>query len=101
MKNKYDDLENWMQTYPLKRQRLFDEFLPYAIAFGIGDVWVEKMEALGVIKRDWYSGNLTSSSYLSFRSSMRNSLASSPSSSGGGGGFGGGGGAGGGGGGFR
>ncbi len=83
---------------------MFDEFLPYAIAFGVGDVWMKKMEKLGEIKRDWYEGRLTSASYGAFYSSMSSGLTSSPSSSGsggGGGGFGGGGGAGGGGGGFR
>lgn len=104
MKDKYVELKRWMATYPLREQRLFDEFLPYAVAFGIGDVWVRKMEKLGRIERSWYHGHLTVSSFNAFHSSMSRSLASSPSSSGGGGhggGFGGGGGAGGGGGGFR
>lgn len=103
LSKKYINLKSWMEKYPLKEQRIFDEFLPYAIAFGIGDVWVKKMQALQQeVRTTWYSGSLTTSSFNSMYSSMSSSMASSPSSSGGsgGGGFGGGGGAGGGGSGF-
>lgn len=100
---KYLKLKKFMEDYPLTEGRLFDEYLPYAIAFGIQDVWMKKLDDLmkhTEYHSTWYSGHLTSSSFISLNRSLSASMAPPSSSGGGGGGFGGGGGAGGGGGGF-
>lgn len=95
----YHKLKDWMKKYPLKEGRLFDEYLPYATAFGIQAVWVKKLKDLGEEYRsDWYSGAYNVASFTYMTRSISNITASPQSSGGpGGGGFGGGGGAGGGG----
>ena len=102
-KKKYEDLRQYLKTYQLREERIFNEFLPYTIAFGIQDYWIKKFQDLtstpGAETRKWYSGGMTSSSFGTFMKSMNSSFVTSPKSSGSGGGFGGGGGAGGGGGG--
>jgi uncharacterized membrane protein len=95
--NRYNELKNWMKKYPLKEGRLFDEYLPYATAFGIQRVCINKLKDLEGYKSDWYSGPYTAGSFAALHSSMAKSFASPHSSGGGGGGFGGGGGGGGGG----
>jgi uncharacterized membrane protein len=96
--NRYKDLKDWMKRYPLKKGRLFDEYLPYATAFGIQRVWVKKLKDLEGYESDWFSGPYTTASFIALHSSMTESFAAPGSSGGaGGGGFGGGGGAGGGG----
>lgn len=85
LSNKYVELKDWMIKYPLKEERLFDEFLPYAIAFGNLDKWMSKMEALSrgrEIRRSWYSGTLSTRSMGRLYSSMNRTMVSSPSSSG-------------------
>ncbi len=94
--HRYTELKNWMKKYPLKEGRLFDEYLPYATAFGIQRVWVKKLKDIEGYQSDWYSGPYTAAGFVVLHSSFASSC-SAPGSSGGGGGFGGGGGAGGGG----
>lgn len=99
---------------PAMTPEVFEHFLPYAIAFGVEEVWGERFQSM--ISRSlvdpsyhpmWYNGSITN--FGSFSSHMNSSFTSSvnssstpPSKSGGsgGGGFSGGGGGGGGGGGW-
>ncbi|HRY60062.1 MAG TPA: DUF2207 domain-containing protein [Patescibacteria group bacterium] len=109
--------EKYRQKYN-EKENIFERFLPYAMVFGIVDLWTRKMkEIYGENYFDnyhpvWYVGafNLDNGIFNvdsftnqlnSISSSMSSSMSSSPSSSGsGGGGFSGGGGGGGGGGGW-
>ena len=94
-----------------EKENIFEKFLPYAIVFGMTEIWIKRMkeiygeEYFASHVPAWYVGtNLSSSSFESFSSAMDSlsssiaSSTSSPSGSGGGGGAGGGGGGGGGGG---
>jgi len=93
-----------------EKENIFEKFLPYAIVFGITEIWINRMkeiygeEYFSAYRPVWYSGALGSFSAESFSStidSLSSSIAastSSPSGSGGAGGSGGGGGGGGGGG---
>lgn len=98
-----------------EKENIFEKFLPYAMVFGIVDLWVKKIkmiygeEYFNTYHPYWYSGyafanfdaNSLTDSMETLSSQMATTLASSPSSSGsGGGGFSGGGGGGGGGGGW-
>lgn len=101
--------QQWME-----KQNMFEEFLPYAIVFGIAKEWVKKLhdiygeEYFRSYVPIWYYGysggfdfNSFGDSISSMSSEIGSTLSSSPSSSGsGGGGFSGGGGGGGGGGGW-
>ncbi|MBN2517529.1 MAG: DUF2207 domain-containing protein [Candidatus Altiarchaeota archaeon] len=40
-KRKYEDLFDFIQKYPLKQQRLYNEFMPHAVAFGLDTSWNE------------------------------------------------------------
>ncbi|NIT03598.1 DUF2207 domain-containing protein [Candidatus Saccharibacteria bacterium] len=89
--------QKYMQQFNERINR-FDEFLPYAMAFGVTSKWVKTFEKLGVEppKPSWYVGpgpfNAASfaSSVHAMESSFASTLPSSPSQ-GGGSGFGGGG----------
>jgi uncharacterized membrane protein len=93
-----------------EKENIFEKFLPYAIIFGITEIWIKKMKEIygedyyAHYSPAWYAGNVASFDVDSFSSaidSLSSSIASntsSPSGSGGGGGAGGGGGGGGGGG---
>ncbi len=93
-----------------EKESIFEKFLPYAIVFGITEIWIKRMkeiygeEYFRNYAPVWYVGSLGSFNADSFASSMENlssvisSSTSSPSGSGGGGFSGGGGGGGGGGG---
>jgi hypothetical protein len=93
-----------------EKENIFEKFLPYAIVFGITELWIKKMkeiygeEYFAHYAPVWYIGNLSAFDANSFASaidSLSSSIASNtsvPSGSGGGGGAGGGGGGGGGGG---
>lgn len=98
-----------------EKENIFEKFLPYAIIFGMTELWIRKIQEIygkeyfSSYLPAWYIGhNLTSfnvgslnSTISGLSSSMASTLASSPSSSGsGGGGSSGGGGGGGGGGGW-
>ncbi len=99
---------------PTMTPEVFEEYLPYAIAFGVEEVWGERFQAMidralvdPNYRTTWYSGRVMN--YGAFSHSMSSSFTSSvnsastpPSKSGGsgGGGFSGGGGGGGGGGGW-
>jgi hypothetical protein len=48
--NMYIEMKKWMQKYPLEEGRLSDEYLPYAIAFGIQNKWIAKLSRLWVAK---------------------------------------------------
>lgn len=90
------------------KQMMFEKLLPYAVAFGVEEIWAKRFEAFNLKPPSWYSGYDNSSfNSLIFVSSLNHSYssfstASTPPSSGGsgfgGGGFSGGGGGGGGGG---
>lgn len=94
-------------------EHYFDKVLPYAIVFGLAEVWKDKLKGLDIPPPTWYNGNYHGGVFNSavFMNNFNNSISamsttfsSSPSSSGssggsfGGGGFSGGGGGGGGGG---
>ena len=89
---------------PAKTPELFEKLLPYAMLFGLTDIWVKEFADIMKQPPQWYSGSGTAfvlSSFVGDLNGFSNSFASSstPSSSGsGGGGFSGGGGGGGGGG---
>lgn len=98
----------------LEKQNIFEEFLPYAILFGVAKEWMRKLqniygaEYFAAYYPIWYYGRAGSFDFNQFTSSIDTisnkigtTLSSNPSSSGaGGGGFSGGGGGGGGGGGW-
>ncbi|MCX6806764.1 MAG: DUF2207 domain-containing protein [Candidatus Berkelbacteria bacterium] len=111
----------YMETAEKYRQRfnekenIFERFLPYAIMFGITELWIKKIKQIygadyyATYHPVWFYGATVgafdmkglNSAISGLSSSMASTLASSPSSSGaGGGGFAGGGGGGGGGGGW-
>jgi uncharacterized membrane protein len=87
---------------------MFERYLPFAMAFGVGDKWARAFEDIYREPPNWYVGGQGHFSAINFASSINNmssvaasSMSSSPSSSGsGGGGSSGGGSGGGGGGGF-
>jgi hypothetical protein len=87
---------------------MFERYLPFAMAFGVGDKWARAFEDIYREPPDWYIGGPGHFSAINFTSSINSmssaaasSMSSSPSSSGsGGGGSSGGGSGGGGGGGF-
>lgn len=84
-------------------QEVFEEYLPFAIIFGVQDAWAKRFADLKFEQPDWYSGSTPYFSAYLFTSNLNSmlttttqSISTSPSSSSG---FGGGGSAGGGGGG--
>lgn len=98
-----------------EKENIFEKFLPYAIVFGMTELWIRKMQEIygkeyfNSYVPVWYAGHgfshfdvdTLNSAISGLSSSMASTLASSPSGSGsGGGGFSGGGGGGGGGGGW-
>jgi uncharacterized membrane protein len=93
---------------PEKNSATFEKFLPYAIALGVTDKWMEVFKGINMQNPSWYSDSTGHAfSMMAFSSSMSNfshvasqSFVSAPGSSSGsgGGGFSGGGGGGGGGG---
>jgi len=40
-KKRYEDLFDFIQSYPLKEQRLYNEFMPHAVALGLDTSWNE------------------------------------------------------------
>jgi uncharacterized membrane protein YgcG len=107
-----------LRNPPEKTPRLFEAYLPYALALGVDQQWAEKFATVlasvhqpdGTVYRPaWYNGSLNTMNLSAATSQLSNSLnsaiasSSTPpgsSSGGGGGGFSGGGGGGGGGGGW-
>jgi len=100
----YDDL-------PAGRQVMFEELLPYAVAFGVEIIWAERFKDINLKSPEWYSSydsghafnsivfaNSLNSSMSSFRSAATPVSSTTGHSSGFSGGFSGGGGGGGGGG---
>ncbi|MCX6724060.1 MAG: DUF2207 domain-containing protein [Candidatus Staskawiczbacteria bacterium] len=102
--------ENYRQQF-YEKENIFDKFLPYAIVFGIAELWAQKMQL--IYGEDYFknyhpvwlagaaAGSFNLSSFTSQLNSITSSISSTTSSSsgaGGGGGSGGGGGGGGGGG---
>jgi hypothetical protein len=84
---------------------MFERYLPFAMAFGVGDEWARAFEDIYREPPNWYVGGSGQFSAINFASSISNmssvaasSMSSSPSSSGSGGGGSSGGGSGGGGG---
>jgi uncharacterized membrane protein len=101
-----DKAEKYRQQF-FERKNMFNEVLPYAIAFGLTEKFARQMHDMGLqpTNTGWYNGvntfNMTTfgSNMNDFSKSMSSAIASTPSSSGGfssggssGGGFGGGGG---------
>lgn len=41
--------------FQAKHKLLFEKLLPYAIAFGVEDIWAKRFANVGVPKPDWYS----------------------------------------------
>ncbi len=87
------------------KEKIFEQFLPYAMMFGVAKKWAAAFEGMGQKQPDWYESRTPgvfsfvafNQAMTSFNSSMMQAMASSPSSSSGsgghsGGGFGGGGG---------
>ena len=103
--------ENFRQQF-YEKENIFDKFLPYAIIFGIAELWAKKMQLIygeDYFKNYhpvWFVGAIPSNFNLNSFTSQLNSITSSishntgSSSGAGGGGFAGGGGGGGGGGGW-
>ena len=91
----YLELKEFIKKSPLTEGRIFDTYLPYAIALGVQKEWVKKGEMLNYESK-WHDNNINTLSIIALTNSINTSI--TPSGSGGGG-FGGGGGAGGGGGG--
>ena len=102
--------EDYRQQF-YEKENIFDKFLPYAIVFGIADLWAKKMEQ--IYGKDFYNnyhpawftgaaiGTFNINSFTSHLNAITSSISSSTGTSsgaGGGGGSGGGGGGGGGGG---
>ncbi len=87
--------------------KIFSKLLPFAVAFGLGNKWVQSFDGLLTSNPDWYHGTTNSFSSIAFASSISSfsssvssaSSSGAPSSSGGSGGGGSSGGGGGGGGG--
>ena len=84
---------------------MFERYLPFAMAFGVGEIWARAFEDIYREPPSWYTGGTGHFSAINFASSIGNmssaaasSMSSSPSSSGSGGGGSSGGGSGGGGG---
>ncbi len=88
-----------------EKERLFEKFLPYAIAFGVAGLWAKAFKDIATEAPSWYSGYYGSNwSTVNFANGLSGNLASSLSgittassggsgfSGGSGGGFGGGGG---------
>lgn len=92
----YKELKDFIKKSPLTEGRIFDTYLPYAIALGVQKEWIKKAQALNY-QSNWHDNNISTITIISLTNSINASIM--PRSSGGGGGFGGGGGAGGGGGG--
>lgn len=101
--------ENYRQQF-YEKENIFDKFLPYAIVFGMVDLWAKKMQQ--IYGEDFYknyhpawfvgafvASGFNASSFTSQLNSITSSISSSTSSSSGAGGAGGAGGGGGGGGG--
>ncbi len=92
---------------PEKRPEVFERLLPYAMVFGVADVWAKEFEGICTESPAWYSGGSSGSfSAVAFSQSLSafsleaaSALSPAPSSSGGSGGGGSSGGGGGGGGG--
>jgi len=40
--------------FQAQRQMMFEKLLPYAIAFGVEEVWAKRFEKLGLRQPDWY-----------------------------------------------
>jgi uncharacterized membrane protein len=98
-KHKYMDLKKFIKEYPLEEGRVFDTYLPEAIALGEQKKWVKKAEELGY-QPNWYKGGeFNYYSFNAFYIGFMSAGGGTGGGGGGGGGFGGGGGAGGGGGG--
>lgn len=105
--------EKYRQRF-FEKENLFERFLPYAMMFGMTEMWIKKMKDIygekyfATYHPIWYIGSISSFNESTFNSMvtgmsqhMSSTISSSPSSSGvGGGGFSGGGGGGGGGGGW-
>lgn len=101
--------------FQAQRQMMFEKLLPYAIAFGVEEIWARRFKDVGLTKPDWYASSnrgsfntmvfahsIGSGMTVSFASSVQykssSGFSSGFSSGSGGGGFSGGGGGGGGGG---
>ncbi len=88
-----DKAEKYRQQF-FEKKNLFNEVLPYAIAFGMTEKFAKAFEKMGLEpdQPSWYSGSrafntmVFASSMNSFSNSVSSSMASTPSSSGSGGG---------------
>ncbi len=84
-----------------EKENIFEQFLPYAMVFGVVDKWCQAFEGLSLKQPDWYEGAAFragafnaaafNSAFGSLNTSMNSAVMSRPSQSGGGSGFGGGG----------
>jgi uncharacterized membrane protein len=91
---------------PEKKPEVFEQLLPYAMVFGVEELWAKEFEGIYINPPDWYQGNKNSTfnvvafghEMVLFNNLATTSFSSSPSSGSGGGGSSGGGGGGGGGG---
>lgn len=60
-RQKYEELKQWMEKHPLKEERMFNEFLPYSIIFGIHKKWLNKYKkAFGEKEVKMSYGNFSS-----------------------------------------
>jgi len=64
--------------YQAKNQMFFEKLLPYATAFGVEDIWVERFKDITMTAPAWFVGdNFTNASYAAFTQRMGSSARSS------------------------
>lgn len=77
--------------YQASRQILFEKFLPFAIAFGVEQIWAERFKNIALKQPDWYEGEVgrrfSSTLFVhslssSFTSSVAHAITPTSSSSG-------------------
>lgn len=44
-------------AFQAKKQMMFEKLLPYAIAFGVEEIWAKRFEKLGLRQPDWYQSS--------------------------------------------
>ena len=58
-------------------RRVFNRYLPYALAFGLAERWVAKFAAAGITPDRWFTGNTSDTGYVAFTSRV-SSVSTSP-----------------------
>jgi len=69
--------------YKLKweeKENIFEKFLPYAMVFGVADLWAKNFKNIYKNPPDWYDGNFTTFSAVIFANEMSNFSSTASSS---------------------